>query len=262
MIDFLEFTSWKMKETSVYSFEHIAIIVFALLISFSTAYFFRNLNNKKSRIMFGIISLFLIVSEIYKELFLSFIVYKRYCWEDFPFQLCSIGMYLYFFIFISGNKKINEIIYTFIATYNLLGGITALIIPIDIFNQYITLTVHSILWHTILCFIGFYTIFSQKCSSDGLTFCKSSVLYIIFTAIAYILNFSLMKVSKNNMTLFFIGPGKSYIPFFSLISENFGQLTETLLYTITVMFFSFLIFSIQKQCLKNDNYVQLKNNVR
>lgn len=251
MIDFLEFTSWKMEVTNLYSFEHIAIIVFALLISFSTAYFFRNLNNKKSKMIFGIISLFLLISEIYKELFLSLIVYKRYCWEDFPFQLCSIGMYLYFFIFISKNKKINEIIYTFIATYNLLGGITALIIPIDIFNQYITLTIHSILWHMILCFVGFYTIFSQKCSSDRFTFCKASVLYIIFTVIAYILNFFFMKISKNNMTLFFIGPGKSYIPFFSLISENFGQFAETLIYTIIVMLFSFLIFGVQKKYLKS-----------
>ena len=92
-------------------------------------YHFRALSDKTyDRILF-FCGLFLLLTELYKQCFLYFIIdHGHYDWWFFPFQLCSLPMYLCLLLpaFKPGPKK--TAVYTFLQDFNLLGGLAALIV--------------------------------------------------------------------------------------------------------------------------------------
>lgn len=92
----------------------------------------QKLASKESRqtdLLLFLCSLILALTEIYKQLFIYYIENNgSYDWWYFPFQLCSIPMYLGLGIpFIS--PKLKNSFYSFIQDFGLLGGIMALAEP-------------------------------------------------------------------------------------------------------------------------------------
>ena len=75
----------------------------------------------------------LAVSEIYKQGFLYYIVNgEQYDWWYFPFQLCSIPMYLCLLLPFIGPRMSSrpaKAVYTFLQDFALLGGVMALAVP-------------------------------------------------------------------------------------------------------------------------------------
>jgi cellulose synthase/poly-beta-1,6-N-acetylglucosamine synthase-like glycosyltransferase len=166
------------------------------------------------------------ISEVYKEMFLATVWQTGYSWNDFPLQLCSMPMYFgVMYPFLKGKAK--QTVTTFLATFNLLGGFAAIFDPTCSFYSYITMTFHSITWHFVLIFMGLHLWISGK---KIFHFAYAEILYLLLGALAYLLNFLLMGISKNTMNLFFVGPGPAPVIFFDGISEKYGPVPETLLF--------------------------------
>lgn len=244
IIDFLKNTSWRMDQWKPYEKEHLILLV----IGISTAVYFaiklRNISEKENRVLLAILSVYFVLTEIYKELFLSYIIEDGYCWSDFPFQLCSIGMYLCVVAVFFKKKEITEVIYCFLGTYNFMGGIAAFLEPESMFYSYVTMTIHSILWHYLLIFIGLYSIISGRVKYNLRVFSKTIFLYLILCIVAYILNAIFMNMSQNEMNLFFIGPGKSDVIILEDISNKYGSTIETIVFTIASTIGAAIIYII------------------
>ena len=96
----------------------------------------------------------LALMELYKQAFLYFIEFDgRYDWWYFPFQLCSIPMYLCLAVPFLRSRRALRRIATFLQDFGLLGGIMALAVPPGLMHPYWTMTLHGFIWHFILLFL-------------------------------------------------------------------------------------------------------------
>lgn len=78
------------------------------------------------------IGIFLLTSEILKQLLLTFVMNNgHYNLWYFPFQLCSLPMYLLVLYPFFHTEPARDAILGFLSTYNLLGGIAVFSIPVE-----------------------------------------------------------------------------------------------------------------------------------
>ena len=119
--------------------------------------------NKPSdkRIFYLVGGLLMAVSEVWKQYTLTFTLgHGHYNWWYFPFQLCSIPMYLCLLIPWIRSDRLRRTCLTFLADFGLLGGIFAFFDTSGMQYKLLPLTIHSYLWHILLILIGLYTGFS------------------------------------------------------------------------------------------------------
>jgi hypothetical protein len=150
---------------------------------------FHRLSDKQvSRVLLGC-GLFLLAGELYKQTFLYFYINNRaYDWWYFPFQLCSLPMYLCILQYFLPEGRIRTIVYTFMQDFNLLGGVAALIVPAGFCGIHWSLTLHGYLWHILLVLIGFFIHLTRRADDSRIGFLRTLPLFAICCVIATLIN--------------------------------------------------------------------------
>ena len=130
----------------------------------------------------------LIILEIYKQLFLFCIVNSRaFDWWFFPFQLCSVPMYLCVLLpFI--RKPVQNAFLTFMGGYTFVSAAAALIYPEDILRPFLALTVHGFIWHGLLLFISLYILLTGSAYADVGSLRSAAGLFAVLCVIAVSIN--------------------------------------------------------------------------
>jgi len=238
-----EATAWKMTTPSSYGLFHLSFTFIGIAVCILLAYIFRNLSERGHKIVLGCVGGFLILTEIYKQLFYYFYMSDNsYVWWIFPFQLCSVPMYLCVIAIFLNPGSFRNGIYGFMTTYNLLGGIMAFIEPSGINHGYWTLTLHAYIWHMMLIFIGIYLIMSGHGAKTRKDYFHATLTFLLLCAVAFSINVIFRDVSGGSINMFFVGPSNSSLAVFKDIAKNFGWYVSTALYIPTVMLGAFLIY--------------------
>ena len=258
VLSFLQATAWTMKPPVPYSPFHL-ILTFS---GISTSIFLAGKTSMQERrqtdSLLFLCSLILALTEVYKQLFIYYIENNgRYNWWYFPFQLCSIPMYLGLLIPFVPQKPGNTF-YTFIQDFGLLGGIMALAEPSGLMHPYWTLTIHGFLWHFILIYMGLTCAFYNHSESNNSssnrnnhpeaarTYLPVIPLFLICAAIATAIN--VLSHPYGNADMFYISP---YYPngqiVFHQISLVIGTFSGNCLYLASVLLGGFIIHMI---CLR------------
>lgn len=262
--DFFAATAWPMETMAPYSFAHIAPALAGSLAAALLAWgLARSHRPESSHVLFAC-GLFLAVSEVYKQGFLYTVVYDHhYEWWFFPFQLCSIPMYLclaYPLLKAAPNQTVDRpspsqrIAATFIQDLGLLGGIMALAVPDGFLHPYWTLTLHGFFWHFTLLFLGLYCCLKGLSDLSRRGFLKILPLYLACGLIASAVN-ALVQVTvypADYADLFYINCAlPSEQPVFRQISLKFGNIWGHLAYIAATCAGAFLIHRVCGWVLKN-----------
>lgn len=202
-----------------------------------------------SHVLF-ISGLLLAASELLKQGFLYYIVNKgSFDWWYFPFQLCSVPMYLGLLYPVS--KKLTSIavsdtLGTFIQDFAFLGGIMALAEPSGLMHPYWVLTLHGFIWHFILVFMGLYCAISRTGRQRTRDFLYTLPLFLLCALIATLIN--VVSHPYGNADMFYISP---YYPngqiVFHEIAVTIGTLPGNLLYLAAVILGGFICHLILKR---------------
>ncbi len=151
----------------------------------------------------------MLLSEIWKQYCITFLINEHaYDWWHFPFQLCSVPMYLCLLLpFVP--EDIQEIFLTFLMTFGMMGGIFTFFDTSGMHYPYAPLTAHSYLWHVLLVIIGAMAgicLNKSGCSpkSPLRKFSGSACCYLICCAIATVFNIIFHPYGDINM--FYISP--------------------------------------------------------
>ena len=239
----LEATAWKMTPPPAYGGFHLSFTFIGIAICVFLAYKLRNLSERGHKTVLGCVGAVLILTEIYKQLFYCFYMSNNsYVWWIFPFQLCSVPMYLCIIAIFLKTGPFRNGIYGFMTTYNLLGGLMAFIEPSGITHSYWTLTLHAYIWHMLLIFIGIYLIVSGHFAKTRKDYCHATLTFLALCAVAFSINLIFRDVSGGSINMFFVGPSNSSLAVFKDISKRFGWYVSTALYIPTVMLGAFLVF--------------------
>ena len=240
---FINATAWPMTEPASYGPFHLIFAFVGLAAAALLARRLRRLSDKGNRILLLTCGIFLLLSEIYKQLFYYYFIGQRsYQWWIFPFQLCSVPMYLCIIAPLLKPGKIQQGMYNFMMIYNLLGGFMAFVEPSGITHAYCTLTLHAFIWHLILVFIGLYLAFSDRAGKTMKDYRAASVTFLCLSGIAFCINLIFWKAAEGDINMFFVGPRISPLIVFEWIAETFGWYVSTALYLPVVCLGAFLFF--------------------
>ena len=244
-------TAWAMEKPAAYGPFHLLYTFVGLILSVFLAWKLRKLGDRGNRILLTVCGVFLAVCEVYKQLFYFYFMDDHvYSWWIFPFQLCSVPMYLCLIAPWLKQGKLQKAMYNFMMLYNLLGGAMAFIEPSGIVHGYWTLTLHAFTWHMSLIFIGLYLFTSRRGGLQKEDFVLSTKLFGGLCLLAFGLNLALRRVSGGAVNNFYIGPSRSPLIIIKQISEKFGWYVGTVLYIPAVILGAFLICLLLRKIAK------------
>ena len=204
MEQFLAWTAWGMEKPTAYGPFHLIFLIGGLSVCLLAAILLRRVGNKTNNILLFSVGAFLLVSEIYKQLFYTFYIGQgTYQWWIFPFQLCSVPMYLCLILPFIKSEKFRRPLYTFLATFNLLGGFIAMFEPSGLSHEYVTLTLHAFIWHLLLVFVGFYLIASDRAARSFKEYLPSVGVFFGLCTLAQIFN---VIFREKDFKMFYISP--------------------------------------------------------
>ena len=241
-------TAWPMTPPEAYGPFPLLFLFFGLGASAALAYRLRRCSAACCRRILLGVGLFLIVCEVYKQLFYYYVIgHGSFQWWVFPFQLCSIPMYLCVAANLTRKESTRRAICTFLCTYNLLGGFLALLEPSGLSHDYWTLTLHGFAWHTLLVFLGLFLILSGNGPKTLRDFKRATALFLILCGLAFCINLALFRASGGEINMFFVGPADNSLIVFKDIAANFGWYTATALYIPCVCLGAWLVFTAVRQ---------------
>lgn len=227
-------TAWPMTPPSSYSAFHIIFALAGISAAAVLAALLRKLPRpKRVRLLFTV-GILLCSTEIYKQLFLYYVVNARhYDWWFFPFQLCSLPMYFCLLLPFAG-RRLQRVLCTFMFCYNLPGAFLVFVDPSGLMHPYWTLTLHSFLWHIFLIFIGFFIAFSGMAGRSRKDFSGATAIFAGCCLIATVINVAAHPYG--NADMFYITP---YYPTTQMIyrdiSAALGLLPGILIYLLSIV---------------------------
>lgn len=203
-----------------------------------------SLSEKQSDRVLFFCGVFLALSEIYKQIFLYTEIYhEHYNWWFFPFQLCSLPMYLCLIFPFLKNRTLKTSIATFMQDFNLLGGIAALAVPDGFRGIHWTLTLHGYLWHILIILIGIWIFLNGKSDLSWRGYMRTLPIFAVSCVIATLIN--IFAPGHGQADMFYISP---YYPttqiVFHDIALRLGIEPANLLYLLTICVGSGLIHQL------------------
>ena len=152
------------------------------------------------RKIIGGAGVFLLLTEIGKQLMLTFVVNGgKYCWWYFPWQLCSIPMYVCLAAAVGGSI---DVCLSYLSTFGLMGGVAAFFDTGGFVLDHPLLTVHSYVWHFVIVGVGLYAAAKRK----SFRFLPPLLVYLGSAAIAEIINVAAFDAGCRPINMFYISP--------------------------------------------------------
>ena len=244
---FINWTAWEMTKPASYGAFHLIFTFVGVAVCILAAHLLRNVSEKGNKAVLLSTGIFLIITEVYKQLFYYYHIGEgTYQWWIFPFQLCSIPMYLCIIAPLLKGGRLQSGMYNFLTTFNLLGGLIAFVEPSGLIHGYWTLTLHAFIWHMLLIFVGFYLIASGRSAKTKKDFIHAIYTFLALCVIAFCINLIFWNPSEGSINMFYVGPRYSPLIVFKYISQNFGWYVSTLIYIPAVCLGAYLIYLIQR----------------
>lgn len=159
-------------------------------------------------------------SEVWKQWALTFLVnHGTYNWWYFPFQLCSLPMYLCLLLPWIHSERIRGAFLTFLMDYGLLCGIFVFFDTSGMHYSYAPLTVHSYVWHILLIIMGLGAGLAKCTGYTWQEFQDSTLCYLLGCLAATVFNLAFHNLGTINM--FYISP---YYPMQQRVFEYFASI--------------------------------------
>ena len=254
-----ECTAWHMDPPPVFGTFHIAAALIAVTAAAAGAFYAKRLSSSGRVRFLAVCGWVLVIMEVYKQLFLYCVVNGgTYDWWYFPFQLCSVPMYMCILLPLlcrsadGVRSSAASPVLTFLAVYTFTGAAAALIIPEDYLRSYVTLTLHGFIWHGILLMISLTILLSHMADLTRRGFARATLLFLVMCAAALCINIAvepLMAASyaeglipHSFAAMFYLNPYHlSPQPLVDIIQKSAGIPLGLALYVISIIAVSGLL---------------------
>lgn len=189
---------------------------------------------KLSNRFYSVCGVLMLISEIWKQWTLTFLINNgSYSWWYFPFQLCSIPMYVCLAIGIVNSSLMRKrvpfirvhadqicgLLAAFLMDFGMLGGIFAFFDTSGMHYGYLPLTIHSFAWHILLILIGCLSGLNPQADHTRRGFGFSTLLYLMCCLAATLFNLLFHQFGTINM--FYISP------YYYMHQKVFYHITDT-----------------------------------
>jgi multisubunit Na+/H+ antiporter MnhC subunit len=243
----LEFLNSEMNRPVAYQdlsqswFHYLSLVLMAIGIVIAVTRI-KKMDDQKLKKMLIIFSVVLLTLEVYKQVIFSYQANWSYQWYAFPFQFCSTPMYIALFAGLTKNKKIEEALIAFLATFGLFAGIAVMFYPVTVFIQTIGINVQTMVHHGGMAVLG-VGLLANKVKLESKTIIKASVVFSLLVVVAIILNtMHLYLVNEGTFNMFFISPRfENGLPILSMIQPLVHPIIFTFIYIIGFSFVAYIM---------------------
>lgn len=240
------FMQTEMTKPTLFGGAHLFWIAVAIALVVLVCFKCRKLTDKQFRIILLVVGVVLIVFEVFKQLNFAYDAATNtwdYEWKQFPFQFCSVPMYVMLVVACLKEGKFRDYLCSFLATFGLFAGLVVLLYPGSILSPIIFRFTQSMLHHTALLVIGIIMFVSGKVKIEHKTILKAMAVFAVCVGIAFVMNIIYHATGcTDSFNMFYIGPhSKSDLPVFYDIGKalhieydhvHFGNFVFALLYII------------------------------
>ena len=166
------------------------------------------------RKVIGIFAALLVLCEVFKQFF-WFEFYGYYRWEIFPYQFCSVPIYISVFATLAPWAKIREACYRFLAFFGIIGGLAVMAVPTAVlYTYFVAISIHSMVWHSILVAMGAYLIVSRGYGRKLKELLTPFYMFLGCVAVAIVGNILVYKLHLgtdacqpgDNLSMFYLSP--------------------------------------------------------
>ncbi len=232
---------------------HLIFVFLSLALIVAICYFARKNKDTTFRIVLFSVGMFLLLSEIYKQLLFSIAAGREgYDWDLFPFQLCSVPMYLAIAVGFMKKNMARDAICDYLACIGFLGGFMAYVEPSGILkNDYFSIA-HSCIWHALLIFIALYILFTGNACRRLKDYRRALVVFGGVVLTATLLN--VIFHNRDGFNMCYISPFyntplavfKDFDVFFQdILGKYFGRIVSVFIYILGVCLGGFAIYSAE-----------------
>ena len=199
----------------MFSWFHILSLVLMVLFTVAVCKLFATKHSESmDRKVVGVFAVLLVLGEVFKQLF-WFEYYGYYRWEIFPFQFCSVPIYVSVFATLVPSERIREVCYRFLAFFGIIGGIAVMAVPSAVlYTYFVPISIHSMVWHSILIAMGVYLIVSRRYGRKLQELLTPFYMYLSCIILALVGNVLVYKLHLgtdachpgDNLSMFYLSP--------------------------------------------------------
>lgn len=220
MAQLLSLLNKQMEKPEIFGVFHILsiVVMFGIIVLF----FFLFKKNKEKRlktvlIVFAIVFIFF---EILKQVLFTYQA-GYYQWYAFPFQFCSMPLYLLPLVLFVKNERFKTALYNFLSFYVVVAGIVVMIYPGDVFTTDILINIQPMIHHMSMVLVGVAIAFAGKNVFSWRSFFDSLFVFCSVLLVALIINIIGHHAGLDTFNMFFISPyQEGHLPVFSIIQAN------------------------------------------
>ncbi len=252
---FMELLHTKVTEPLAFGWYHLMCIGIMIALVVLVMFTCRKLSDKQKRIIMIVLGTVMILFELLKQLRCSYDVNTKkweYDWFYFPFQFCSVPMYVLFIAGLCKPSKFREYLTSFIGTFGLLAGLLVMFMPGDVFTDSLLLNIHTMVHHGLMVVMGFFVYAAGLVQPKHTTILKAAAVFGVIVAIAFTLNALAKPLNIEDLNLFYIGPYKRcHLIGFSMVWDALG------ITGASITFMSFVFLAVYVAAFSVGAYIML-----
>lgn len=226
--DILEILNSKMNTPTSYGWFHWLFIILTVMATVFVCVICKHRTRRQVIAMVFGTAILVAILEIYKQINFTFTVEEDaitcdFQWYAFPWQFCSMPMYVGLLAGIIRKGKVHDALCTFLATYSIFAGVCVMVYPVSVFVDTIGINIQTMICHGSMIVIGVYLLYTGYVKMEYKTILKAVPVFVAGVVIAMILNeiayiSGLLETDTFNM--FFISPHcEPSLPVYSLVQE-------------------------------------------
>lgn len=252
---FIAILQTEMPKPTLYGGAHLfwlAILIGSIVL---VCFKCRKLTDKQFKTTLLVIGILLLVFELFKQLVFAYNASTDtwdYYWKQFPFQFCSVPMYVAVIVGCLKESKFRDYLCCFLSTFGLFAGLIVMLYPATILSDVIFKFSQSMLHHTAMVVIATIVIVSGKVKIEHKTILKAIPVFASLVAIAFSMNIIFHSTGNtDSFNMFYIGPySKCDLPVLSNISASlkieadylhFGNFAFLIIYVIGFSLAAYII---------------------
>ena len=239
----------------MFSWFHILSLVLMVIFTVAICKIWGTKHDPKTdRVVVGVFAVLLVLCELFKQQF-WYSFYEYYRWEIFPFQFCSVPIYVSIAATLIPWEKARELCYRFLAFFGIIGGLAVMFVPSAVlYTYFVPMSLHAMLWHTVLVVMGAYLIASRGYGKNLKEMFSPWLMFLCFIVLAIIGNILVYKLhlgtpncqEGDNLSMFYISPYyPTQLPLLGAVQE-FSYPLFVVCYVLFFSSFSMIVWGATK----------------
>ncbi len=261
----LELLDTQMARPGLYGWFHVLCFALSIALGVILCITLKKPTPKQVRTVLLVISVIVTILEIYKQINYTFTpsaggIEADFQWYAFPWQFCSMPMYVGLLAGILPKGKVHDALCSFLATYSVFAGLCVMIYPGDVFTETAGINIQTMICHGTMLSIGIFLLGTGYVKAEHFTVLRALTVFapavglaVIFNELAHYTGFT----GGETFNMFFVSPHEApSLPVYSIVQQYVPYPWCLIIYIAAFTLASYLVLLIAMAVIKTVNKIK------